>query len=92
MLFADKATAFEAGIRAMRPDIMITDELSPADCAAVERAVFGGVKVIASAHFAEIKDVKPPFAGLFERYVLLESETIGKVRAIYDEDLKEIQR
>lgn len=92
LLFADKATAFEAGIRAMRPDIMITDELSPADCAAVERAVFGGVKVIASAHFAEIKDVKPPFAGLFERYVLLESETIGKVRAIYDEDLKEIQR
>ena len=32
LLYADKATAFEAGIRAMRPDIMITDELSAADC------------------------------------------------------------
>ncbi len=48
LLYADKATAFEAGIRAMRPDIMITDELSAADCSAVERAIFGGVKVIAS--------------------------------------------
>lgn len=40
LLFADKATAFEAGIRAMRPDIMITDELSPADCSAVEPGNF----------------------------------------------------
>lgn len=91
LLFADKSTAFEAGIRAMRPDIMITDELSAADCAAVERAIFGGVKVIASAHFAEISDVKPPFADLFERYVLLDAEEIGKLRGIYDKNLKEIK-
>ena len=92
LLFADKATTFEAGIRAMRPDIMITDELSPADCSAVERAIFGGVKVIASAHFAEIADVKPPFAGMFERYVLLQTEEIGRIKGIYDENLREINR
>lgn len=92
LLFADKATAFEAGIRAMRPDVMITDELSANDCAAVEKAIFGGVKVIASAHFADVSDVKPPFEGLFERYVLLESERIGRVKAVYDENLKEIKR
>ncbi len=91
LLYADKATAFEAGIRAMRPDVMITDELSAADCSAVERAIFGGVKVIASAHFAEISDVKPPFSGLFERYVLLDSETIGRVKAVYDEKSKEAE-
>ena len=85
LLYADKATAFEAGIRAMRPDIMITDELSAADCSAVERAIFGGVKVIASAHFSEIFDVKPPFSGLFERYVLLDSKTIGKVKDVFNE-------
>lgn len=91
LLYADKATAFEAGIRAMRPDIMITDELSAADCSAVERAIFGGVKVIASAHFSEIFDVKPPFSGLFERYVLLDSKTIGKVKAVYNEKLEEAE-
>lgn len=91
LLFADKATAFESGIRAMRPDVMITDELSPIDCAAVERAIFGGVKVIASAHFADVSDLKEPFFGLFERYVLLESERIGKIKTVYDEELREIK-
>ena len=90
LLFADKGTAFEAGIRAMRPDVMITDELSAADCAAVERAIYGGVKVFASAHFSRIEDVKPPFSGLFERYVLLDTEKIGRLSGIYDENGREI--
>ena len=55
MKFANKATAFEAGIRAMRPDIMITDELSKADCTAIERAYSAGIKVLASAHFSDIQ-------------------------------------
>lgn len=92
LLFADKATAFEAGIRAMRPDVMITDELSAADCAAVERAIYGGVKVIASAHFAEMEEVRPPFFGLFERYALLDSEEIGRLKGIYDGNGKELRR
>ena len=84
MKFANKATAFEAGIRAMRPDIMITDELSKADCTAIERAYSAGIKVLASAHFSDIQHVKPPFMGLFERYVLLDQRKIGKIDSIYD--------
>ncbi len=84
MRFADKTTAFEAGIRAMRPDLIITDELSAADCAALERAVAAGVNVIASAHFADISAIKPPFIGLFDYFVVLDEREIGKIKGIYD--------
>ena len=87
--FVDKATAFEAGIRAMRPDIMITDELSKTDCAAIEKAIAAGIKVIASAHFSNISHVQPPFFGLFERYVVLDEMEIGKIKGIYDEKGRE---
>ncbi|MBO5411970.1 MAG: hypothetical protein J6A38_02645 [Clostridia bacterium] len=85
MKFADKATAFEAGIRALRPEVMITDELSEEDCKALQKAVFGGVYVLASAHFSDIRHVKAPFMGLFDRFVLLDACVIGKIRGIYDE-------
>lgn len=90
LLFADKATAFDAGIRTMRPDVIITDELSEQDCAAVKRAIAGGVKVLASAHFESVKEIKPPFSGLFERYVFLDKRKIGKISGVYDEALREI--
>ena len=83
--FADKGTAFEAGIRAMRPDIMITDELSAFDCEAIGKAIFAGIKVIASAHFSEMSHIKAPFFGLFERYVVLNEREIGKIKGVYDE-------
>ncbi len=89
--YSDKQTAFEAGIRALRPDIVITDELSAVDCNAIERAILAGIKVIASAHFSSIGHVKKPFFGLFERYVLLDEREIGKIKAIYDEEGREIQ-
>ncbi len=90
MRFADKATAFEAGIRAMRPDIIITDELSAHDCVALEKAIAAGVNVVASAHFADISNVKAPFIGLFERFVVLEDTEIGKIKGIYDNQGREI--
>lgn len=83
--FADKQTAFSVGIRAMRPDVIITDELSFTDCDAVKRAIFAGVVVIASAHFSTISHVKEPFMGLFDRYVILDERKIGKIRAVYNE-------
>lgn len=89
LLYADKATAFEAGIRALRPDVMLTDELSAHDCAAVERAISGGVKVIASAHFSDPRRVPPPFSELFDYYVFLDETTIGKIKGIYGENVKE---
>lgn len=88
--YADKATAFESGIRTLRPDIIITDELSANDCMAIEKAVFAGITVLASAHFSDMKFVKPPFFGLFNRYVFLEENEIGKVSRIYDDEGREI--
>jgi stage III sporulation protein AA len=81
--FCDKERAFLAGIRAMRPEIIITDELSLRDCEILQNAVSAGIIVIASAHFSDISYVKSPFLGLFERFVLLDSDEIGKIKAIY---------
>ncbi len=82
--FADKNTAFEAGIRAMRPDVIITDELSAVDCEGVKKAIYAGVTVLASAHFSKMEHIKEPFLGLFERYVLLDAHKVGKIVGIYD--------
>ena len=88
--FSDKATAFEAGIRAMRPDVLVTDEISSVDCTAVERAICAGIKVLASAHFSDKMYIRKPFLGLFERYVLLDDMQIGRIRAIYGEEGEEL--
>ncbi len=88
--FADKETAFDSGIRAMRPDIMITDELSVKDCSALERAISAGITVVASAHFSSIRYVKEPFLSLFERFVLLDEQEIGEIKGIYDREKRSI--
>ena len=75
--FADKLTVFTAGIRAMRPDLIVTDELLPEDYAAVKRAKESGIHVLASAHLRKYEDVPEK---LFERYVILDG--LGKVGKI----------
>lgn len=82
--FADKKTAFTSGIRALRPDIIVTDELSAEDCAAVKKAIYAGVYVLASAHFDNAENIREPFSGIFERYVFLERDSVGKIKGIYD--------
>lgn len=77
--FADKLTAFTAGIRAMRPDLIVTDELLPEDYPAVQRAIRGGVRVFASAHLTDVRYVPEK---LFDRYVLLSG--VGKIAAVFD--------
>lgn len=84
--FADKAAAFESGIRALRPDVLITDELSETDCAAVKKAVSAGVYVLASAHVSRIGRLQSPFFPLFDRYVVLGERKIGRIQAVYDEE------
>ncbi len=86
MKFADKNTAFTSGIRAMRPDIIITDELSINDCLAVEKAYNAGVFVLASAHFSSVERIEKRFFSLFDYVVLLDDKKIGVVSAIYDKD------
>lgn len=88
--FADKATAFSSGIRALRPDVIVTDELSIADCAAVAKARNAGVCVLSSAHFSAIENVRDEFAGLFDRYVVLSEREIGRIKGIYDRTGKEL--
>ena len=90
MKFSDKLSAFEMGVRAMRPDVIITDELSSADCDAVKRAMDAGIAVLASAHFSCMKKVGPAFLSLFDRYVLLSPSVIGRVERIYDKNGREV--
>lgn len=79
--FADKLTAFTAGIRAMRPDLIVTDELLPEDYPAVRRAVESGICVFASAHLKRFEDVPEK---LFTRYIFLDG--LGKIARVCGED------
>lgn len=75
--FADKLTVFTAGIRAMRPDLIVTDELLPEDYAAVRRARDSGISVFASAHLVRYEDVPEK---IFSRYVFLKGiGAIGRI-------------
>ncbi len=75
--FADKSTAFTSAIRALRPDVIVTDELVGDDYAAVRRAVASGIFVFASAHLTRFEDVPDK---IFDRYILLDG--LGGVREI----------
>lgn len=79
--FAAKRTAFSCGLRAMRPDMIVTDELTDEDYPAVKKTVHSGVCVIASAHLASI-DLAPK--NIFDFIVLLSSKRVGKVERIAD--------
>lgn len=81
MKFIDKLTAFTAGIRAMRPELIVTDELLPEDYPAVRRAVESGIIVFASAHLTRFEDVPEK---LFDRYVLLKG--LGQIKEIRDRE------
>ena len=90
MKYSDKSTAFEAGIRAMRPDILITDELSVKDCESLRKVKDAGVCVVATAHFSDISCIKAPFIDIFERFVVLDSQEIGKIKGIYNQAGEEL--
>jgi stage III sporulation protein AA len=83
--YADKTTAFEVGVRALRPDIIITDELSASDCLVLEKAIYSGVKVVATAHFSDISYIKSPFCDIFEVFVILDDNEIGRIKGIYNQ-------
>lgn len=84
--FADKNVAFEAGIRAMRPDVMITDEITGDDISAIKKAIGSGVIVIASAHFCSFSEVKNAKIDIFDRYAVLNRTKIGKLFEVYDKN------
>ena len=79
-----KPRLLKRGVRALRPDIVITDELSLRDCPALEKAMTSGVQVIATAHFSDISYIKAPFIDIFEKFVVLDTHKIGSIKGIYN--------
>ncbi|GHV00968.1 stage III sporulation protein AA [Clostridia bacterium] len=94
-----KAYGFEYGVRSMRPDVIITDELAnAADAEAAAGAIAAGVKIIASTHAFDHLDLnlKPAFESvlkrrLFNRFVVLSNRRgPGTCEGVYDENLNRI--
>lgn len=95
----NKRFAFTRAVRALRPDIIITDELFDGeDVAATEYAMGSGVKVIASVHASGCRDLflKKEFervinSGIFSRYVSLsDRHGPGTLESVADENFNEI--
>lgn len=91
-----KKFGFENGIRSMKPNVVITDEINiEKDLEIIELALTSGVKVIASIHADNIFDLKNKSAfntllhkRLFERFVVLSNVNgIGTIDGIFDENL-----
>ena len=82
--YADKKIAMAMGIRVMRPDVIITDELGEEDAPFVKRATESGLKVIASLHAANITEILPQYRKFFEKIILLDTTCVGRIRCIED--------
>ena len=94
-----KKFAFKNGIRSMRPDVIITDEIDlDADLSSIVEAINCGVSVVATIHAQNIQQLKrkQTFDKIldgkyFSRYVVLTSdEGPGTLTNIYDEKLNSI--
>ncbi len=96
---ADKAYAFTSGVRSMRPDIIVTDELmGERDYAAVADAAASGVVVIASMHASNVDELKLRARAftenrIFSRYIFLSDRMgAGTYEAVYDAELNELYK
>lgn len=94
-----KQYGFVNGLRSLRPDCVITDEIATADDAAmIASATRSGVVVLASVHAADLNELrqKPDLgelvaAGVFERYVVLQlGDSAGEVVGVYDRSLRRL--
>lgn len=96
---ATKEVAFTEGVRSLRPDLIICDELaSLSDVEAVKFAINSGITVVASAHgdsFASFRK-KPHFKDLlnekyFDYFVFLSGRNgAGTIDAVFDKELKPV--
>lgn len=91
----NKKFAFENGIRALRPDVILTDELiTEEDAFACESAIMSGVKVIATVHATSLNDLKQKqvfkkmiASRCFERFVVISNRLgAGTYDGIFDEN------
>ncbi len=83
-----KCVAYENALRAMSPEVLVTDELfRKEEVQMIEDAVRTGVKVFASVHGENLESLKrseifAPLVGLFEVAVELSPPPVGKISAI----------
>lgn len=93
---SSKKFAFNNGIRSMKPDVLITDEINiERDLEDIENAMTSGVKVIASIHASNINDLKNKnlfkniiSKKLFNRYVVLSKDNgVGTLDGVFNENL-----
>ena len=78
----DKFNAFKNSVRVMRPDVLITDELSgEGDLNSVKYAVECGIAVIASSHTVDKEKLKS-----FPFEIFAELSGIGKEIVVYDKN------
>ena len=91
-----KKFALNNGIRSMKPDVIITDEINiEKDLEDIENAMTSGVKVIASIHASDIFDLKNKRdfkdvlnKKLFTRYIVLSKDDgVGTLRGVFNENL-----
>ncbi|MBQ7797717.1 MAG: Flp pilus assembly complex ATPase component TadA [Clostridia bacterium] len=92
-----KEFAFKQGIRSMKPDIFVTDEIDiDRDLQSIIDASNSGVKVLATIHSDNINNLKQKRGfdkiiddKVFDRYIVLsDSEGPGTLTHIYDGNLK----
>lgn len=80
-----KSAAYENCVRAMSPDVIVTDEIfRREEVESVLDIIRGGVKVFASAHAVKITDLEKspvfaPLVGAFDVIVTLSTNPVGKV-------------
>jgi stage III sporulation protein SpoIIIAA len=72
----------EMGVRVMRPDVIITDEVSVKELSAIYRAIHSGVKIIASFHAKEVSEIPLEIRNTFDKIVVLDEKIIGKIKEI----------
>lgn len=99
--YCNKKIGFENGIRALSPNLIVTDELgSREDLEAVDFAVNCGVSLLASVHCDNVENLckKPHFEKLlsqqvFQRFVILSMKNgPGTIEGIYNENFSRIKR
>ena len=95
--FCTKEVGFLQGIRAMNPDVILTDELgNEKDFEAVKFAESCGVKIVATIHAASIsqlqsKDSFSTIKNVFQRFVLLAPQgPAGHIVGVYDQNFNEV--
>lgn len=93
---SSKKFAFSNGIRSMKPNVIVTDEIDLSrDIDDIKNALTSGVKVLASIHANSVFDLKKKNAfsdilynNLFDRYIVLSNaDGVGTIEGVYDEKL-----